>query len=93
MDISDEFKKVGIPLAQETFESPLEYMADSFMPYIEIHCVTCMEGLHDFGERVLSSFHEQVDVVGHQGICMKAKIEAVLASFEEMKIFFTIPLI
>jgi hypothetical protein len=68
MDIFYETQLVAIAIAENRLVSALKKMADGAVFSVEVHGITLVDTLHDFGERGFGSFNKDVQMIAHQNV-------------------------
>ncbi len=68
MNVSNERKKIFITVTEQGFIPSLKNMTHLVVLSVEILSIGQVDSLHDFGERDISSFYQQMDVVRHEDI-------------------------
>src|SRR5437016_9120202 len=80
MNVSDQFEKVRVFLANDRFVTALKNMSGLAMPFIKILAVGLLQPLHEFRQWLFGAFNEQMDMVGHQAV-----------GVQHIVIFLTVP--
>jgi hypothetical protein len=68
MNITDQFQKIGVFVAEDGFIPTLKEMSLFSVAPVEISGVTKLQPLHDFGQWYGLHLHQQMDMVTHQRI-------------------------
>ena len=64
MNVSDQFEKVRVFLANDRFVTALKNMSGLAMPFIKILAVGLLQPLHEFRQWLFGTLNQQMDVVG-----------------------------
>ena len=90
MDVFQECQQVVVTIAEDCLVSPLKKMADGPIFPIEIRGICLIDALQYLGERNITGFHQQVDVVSHENVGVEMESVAVLVNLEGEEIFLVV---
>lgn len=90
MYVPDEFRQIGVPVAEKRFIPPLKQVADLVIFSVEVLGVGEVDHLHDAGDRFLRCLDEQMHMVSHQDVCIEDKSAPVFVSADAVEVFVSV---
>lgn len=68
MNITNQFQKIALFIAQDRFVASLKKMAHYSIPTVVIERIDLLQDLHDARKRCLPHLHQQMNMIYHQNI-------------------------